>query len=215
MGTQDLEKTAHRVGVFVDIQNIYYSAKSLYNSKLNYSRILPFIANGRTIVVANAYILSKAEIKISDFNNMLYENGFDIQKKLMEFKTRKNHITGVESQHNTVNWEIGIVIDMLKWAPKLDTIALVSGNGNYIDAIRHLKHECRVEIYSFDNSTAGVLKREANDFFALDDTDEEGEENLLIPIEDKEEKGTEKGGSVSTTDEEEREEVEENVGNKK
>lgn len=197
-----------RVGVFVDVQNMYYSAKSLYNSKLNYGRLLPFISKGvRTIVVANAYILSKAEIKISDFNNMLYENGFDIKKKLMEFKTRTKP-GGEEFQVNTISWEIGVVVDMLKWAPKLDCIALVSGNGNYIDAVRYLQDLCRVEVYSFEDSTAGILKREANDFIALDDAEDDNQ-SLLIPIK------KEETNSNAKTEDEETEEDKENVGNKK
>jgi len=193
-----------RVGVFVDVQNMYYSAKSLYESKLNYNRLLPFIANGRSIIVANAYVLSKTEVNVSDFTNMLYENGFDVKKKFMEFKSRKNPTTGIETQVNTISWEIGIVIDMIKWAPKLDCIALVSGNGNYLDVVRHIQGMCRVEIFSFENSTAGLLKRDANDFIPLDNAEDEGE-NLLIPM-----NNSKVAEDVEVTNDEE-----ETVGNKK
>lgn len=170
-----------RVGVFVDVQNMYYSTRAMYNSKLNYGRLLPFVANGRTIVVANAYVLSKPDIKTSDFFSVLFDNGFDVQKKLMEFKSRKNH-TGGEIQVNTVNWEIGITIDMIKWAQKLDVIALVTGDGSYVDAIRYLKNFCRIEIFSYESSTAGFLKRDCSEFIPIEDV--EGEESLFIPIKD-------------------------------
>jgi uncharacterized LabA/DUF88 family protein len=195
-----------RVGVFVDVQNMYYSTKSLYESKLNYSHLLPFIANGRTIVVANAYVLTKAEIKTSDFINVLYENGFDVQKKFMEFKSRKNPANGVEVQVNTANWEIGIVIDMIKWAPKLDCIALVSGNGNYVDAVRYLKNLCRIEIFSYENSTAGLLKRDASEFIPLDDAEVDGE-SLFIPMKKDVTSGVEELVEAANEDED--------VGNKK
>lgn len=194
-----------RVGVFVDVQNMYYSAKSLFESKLNYNRLLPFISNGRPIVVANAYILSKTEINNSDFIDMLYENGFDVKKKYMEFKTRKNSVTGAETQINTVNWEIGIVIDMIKWAPKLDCITLVSGNGNYLEVVRYLQSMCRVEVCSFEDSTAGLLKRDADDFISLDNADDEGE-SLLIPMKNN---GKPIEENVESSDEEE------SIGNKK
>ena len=195
-----------RVGVFVDIQNMYYSTKALYDSKLNYSRLLPFIANGRTIIVANAYILSKTEVKTSDFISVLLENGFDVQKKFMEFKSRKNPVNGIETQINTVNWEIGMVIDMIKWAPKLDCIVLVSGNGNYIDAVRYLKNMCRVEIFSYENSTAGLLKRDASEFIPLDDAEDDGE-SLFIPMKKDAISGIEEIVEVANEDED--------VGNKK
>jgi uncharacterized LabA/DUF88 family protein len=178
-----------RVGVFVDVQNMYYSTRAMHNSKLNYGRLLPFVANGRTIVVANAYVLSKPDIKTSDFFSVLYDNGFDVHKKLMEFKSRKN-FDGVEMQINTVNWEIGITVDMIKWAQKLDVIALVSGDGCYVDAVRHLKNFCRVEIYSYENSTAGFLKRDCDEFIPIEDA--EGEESLFIPMKDNKPNAAEK-----------------------
>jgi uncharacterized LabA/DUF88 family protein len=200
--------SAVRVGVFVDVQNMYYSAKNLFNSKLNYGKLLPFIANGRTIVTANAFILSKTDIKTTDFTDMLYDNGFDLFKKFMEFKTRKNQVTGVESQYNTVSWEIGIVLEMIKWADKLDCIALVSGNGNYIDAVRYMKNKCRVEVFSFEDSTASLLKRDASDFIALDTVEDEDEgESLLIPMK-------ENNGIKETPDPEGATE-DEDIGNKK
>jgi uncharacterized LabA/DUF88 family protein len=154
-------KKEQRVGVFVDVQNMYYSARNLYNAKVNFGQILKEAVNNRSLVRAIAYVI-KADIKEEkNFFDALSKIGFEVRSKDLQ-----TFVGGAKKG----DWDIGMAMDMIELAPKLDTIVLVSGDGDFVDLLQHLKRAmgCRIEAMAFGKSCSGKLKEEADEFIDLD-----------------------------------------------
>jgi len=154
-------KKEQRVGVFVDVQNMYYSARNLYNSKVNFAQILKEAVNNRSLVRTIAYVI-KADIKEEkNFFDALSKIGFEVKSKDLQ-----TFVGGAKKG----DWDIGIAMDMIELAPKLDTIVLVSGDGDFIDLLQHLKRAvgCRVEVMAFGKSSSSKLREEADEFVDMD-----------------------------------------------
>ncbi len=150
-----------RVGVFVDIQNMYYSARNLYKSKVNFKAILQEGVKGRSLIRAIAYVIEAQELKEKSFFEALESIGFEIKAKELQV-----FYGGMKKG----DWDIGIAMDCIELAPKLDTIILVSGDGDYKELIEHLQRAmgCRVEVIAFGRSASIKLKETADHFTDLD-----------------------------------------------
>ncbi len=149
-----------RVGVFVDVQNMYYSAINLYNSKVDFRRILNDSVGKRKLVRAFAYVI-KADIgEESSFFDALEDIGFEVRSKDLQV---------FYGGHKKGDWDVGIAMDAVRMAPKLDTVVLVSGDGDFIDLVKYLQSQgCRVEVMAFGKSTSSKLIDEADSFHDLD-----------------------------------------------
>lgn len=156
----NLKNPAQRVAVFVDVQNMYYSAKALYNHRVNFGEILKEAVAGRQLVRAIAYTIKAEMPEEQSFFDALEGIGFEVKSKELQ--------TFVSGQKKG-DWDVGVAVDVLKMAPKLDAVVLVSGDGDYVDLLHHVKAEgCRAEVISFGKSTSGKLKEEADDFVDMD-----------------------------------------------
>ena len=150
-----------RVGVFVDVQNMYYSARAIYNEKVNFKEILKDAVRGRKLIRAIAYAV-KANEKDEDMFYQALENiGFEVRLKELQIFYGGN---------KKADWDIGIAMDAIELAPKLDTVILVSGDGDFVPMVEHLKRAvgCRVEVMSFGKSTSSKLVESAHMFIDLD-----------------------------------------------
>ena len=154
-------KTEQRVGIFVDVQNMYYSARSLYNAKVNFSNVLRAVLGDRTLIRAIAYVI-KADVKDEkNFFDALIKIGFEVKSKDLQVFYGGN---------KKGDWDIGIAMDMIELAPKLDTLILISGDGDFVPLVLHLKYAvgCRVEVAAFGKSCSGKLIESADSFLDLD-----------------------------------------------
>lgn len=154
-------KKDQRIGVFVDVQNMYYSARNLYNAKVNFAQVLKEAVNNRSLIRAIAYVI-KADIKEEkNFFDALNKIGFEVKSKDLQ-----TFIGGAKKG----DWDIGIAMDAIELAPKLDTIVLVSGDGDFIPLVQHLKRAlgCRIEVMAFGKSSSVKLREEADEFIDLD-----------------------------------------------
>ena len=150
-----------RVGVFVDVQNLYYSAKNLYKAKVNFATILNGAVAGRKLVRAIAYGI-KADIKEEKkFHDALEKIGYELKTKDLQ-----TFPGGAKKG----DWDIGIAMDTIELATKLDTIILVSGDGDFVPLVQHLRRAmgCKVEVMAFGPSCSGKLKEEADEFIDMD-----------------------------------------------
>lgn len=154
---------AQRVGVFVDVQNMYYSAKSMYQAKVDFSQLLKTAVSGRSLIRAIAYVIKTDVVKEE-------KNFFDALEKI-GFEVRAKDLQIFYGGHKKGDWDIGIAMDMIELAPKLDTGVLVSGDGDYVDLVRHLKHALgvRVEVIAFGKSSSSKLREAADSFTDLDE----------------------------------------------
>ncbi len=146
---------AQRVGVLVDVQNMFYSAYDCFRGRLNYKRLLDTAAGGRQVVRAIAYAMRDGNNQ-SSFFTMLREVGFELRTKEPRVRpdgTRKG------------GWDIGISVEAIMLAPKLDVLVLVSGDGDFVELVHALKAlGVKVEVYAFERSVGREL-REAADLF--------------------------------------------------
>jgi uncharacterized LabA/DUF88 family protein len=152
--------TDQRVGVFVDVQNMYYSSKNLYNKKVNFQILLKEAIAGRRLVRAIAYVI-KADVKEEQtFYSVLEEIGFEVRSKELQV-----FYDGAKKG----DWDVGIAMDVMRLAPKLDTIVLISGDGDFSDLLEHAKSlGCRTEVMAFERTTSHKLFEVADLFIDLD-----------------------------------------------
>ena len=149
-----------RVGVFVDVQNLYYSAKNLYSKKVNFNKVLEKGTGGRQLIRAVAYVVKAEEPLEKTFFEALEKAGFEVKIKDLQI---------FPGGSKKADWDVGIVIDMIRLSPKLDAIVLVSGDGDYTSAVEFLKNQGhRVEVMAFGKSTSSKLVSEADEFIDMD-----------------------------------------------
>jgi len=150
-----------RVGVFVDVQNLYYSAKNLYKAKVNFAHVLKDAVAGRKLVRAKAYVI-KADIKEEkNFHDALMKIGYEVRSKDLQ-----TFAGGAKKG----DWDIGIAMDTIELANKLDTIILVSGDGDFVDLLQHLRRAmgCRIEVMAFGPTSSAKLREESDEFIDMD-----------------------------------------------
>mgnify|MGYP003969657281 CR=1 FL=1 len=148
-----------RVGVFIDIQNLYYSAKQFYNAKVNFAHILKRAVAGRKLIKAIAYVI-KADIKEeNNFFEALSKIGYDVRSKDLQ-----TFYTGAKKG----DWDVGIAMDIMRMASKLDVVVLVSGDGDFKDLMEHCKAlGCRAEAIAFKKTCSSRLLNEVDEFTDL------------------------------------------------
>lgn len=148
-----------RVGVFVDIQNMYYSARALYNQKVSFSNILEAAVASRAPVRAIAYGITTEEAHEEEFHTALGKQGFEVKTKPLQ--------TFVGGQKKG-DWDVGIAMDILSLQPKLDVAVLVSGDGDFIPLIKFAQRQgLRCEVIGFRESTSSALIEAADSFIDL------------------------------------------------
>lgn len=150
-----------RVGVFVDVQNLYYSARYVYDKRVNFSNVLKAAVQDRRLVRAIAYVIKADMMGEKSFFDALEAIGYEVKSKDLQI---------FPGGAKKGDWDIGIAMDAIELAPKLDVVVLVSGDGDYKDLVQHLKRAlgCRVEAVAFGKSTSGLLTGEVDDFIDLD-----------------------------------------------
>lgn len=151
-----------RVGVLVDIQNMYYSARVLYSKKVNFKNVLLAAASERKLIRAIAYGIKTVEATEEKFFEALEKSGYEV-------KTKDLQIFPDGSKKG--DWDVGIAIDAIKMASKLDAIVIISGDGDYTSLVEYLQNTngCRVEVMAFAESASAKLIEQADDFTNLSD----------------------------------------------
>lgn len=152
-----------RLGIFVDVQNMFYSAKQFHQGKIDYGRLLRDVTGQRLLIRAIAYIVQKSDVKQDSFHDALSNFGYELKVKEVKPRPDADPRTPLKA-----GWETGLVVDALSIAPKLDTLALVSGDGDYVPLAEALKlRGVRVEVFSFERSTASELIKAADQFIPI------------------------------------------------
>ena len=163
-----IKHTEQRVGVFIDVQNLYYSAKNLYQAKVDFGKVLKEAVGPRKLIRAFAYVIQAQLPEEKKFFAALDAQGFEVKMKDLQI-----FVTGDKKG----DWDVGLTIDAIKVAPQLDVIVFVTGDGDYVPAIEYLQyHGTQVEVIAFGETTSGKLREVADDFTDLSDD----RENYLI-----------------------------------
>ena len=157
---QTIEKP--RIAIFVDVQNIYYTCKESYGKNFDYNAFWAKMQELYTIDNAIAYAIYRGDEKQSQFQNILRAIGFEV--KLKPFIQRRDGSAKGD-------WDVGITIDMLENARKVDKMVLLSGDGDFALLLGHLAHNYQIscDVYGAEHLTADVLKNAAENFHCIDD----------------------------------------------
>ncbi|HUU69487.1 MAG TPA: NYN domain-containing protein [Planctomycetota bacterium] len=151
---------SQRVAILVDVQNMYYSARKIYGSKLSFQKLLPTLLNNRRLVRAIAYVVEKEGADQEKFYEVLRRTGFEIK--------RRDLIVRSDGSRKG-DWDMGIAIDAISMAEKVDVVVLVTGDGDFVALVNMLKSRgVRVEVASFRESTSENLMYAANEHYLLD-----------------------------------------------
>lgn len=149
-----------RVGVLVDIQNLYYSAKVLYKKKVNFGQLLKIGVGERKLIRAIAYGIKTLEGQEEKFFDALAKQGFEVKTKDLQI---------FPGGAKKGDWDVGIAVDAIKMSKSLDAIILVSGDGDYIPVVEYIQNTtgCRVEVMAFNESASAKLIEKVDDFIDI------------------------------------------------
>ncbi len=154
-----------RVAVLVDVQNLYYSAMAMYKTKVNYKNLLKLCVQDRILTRAIAYTIRTDDYKEQNFFEALNNAGFEVKEKDLQ-----TFVGGAKKG----DWDVGIAMDAIRLGEKVDSIVLLSGDGDYTPVVNYLQQSlgCLVEVMSFKGATNKELMEIADDFIDLGEHDE-------------------------------------------
>lgn len=155
-----IKHKSQRVGVFIDTQNIYHTAKHLYGCKVNFGNVVETAVAGRQLIRAIAYVISTESGEEQGFFEALAKRGIETKTKDLQV-----FYSGAKKG----DWDVGLAVDAIRMAPKLDTVILVTGDGDFVPLIEYLKFNegVQVEVVSFGQSSSSKLKEVTEEFTDL------------------------------------------------
>lgn len=147
--------------MFIDVQNLYHSARALYQKRVNFKELLETAVGDRQLIRAFAYVVRTKTGEERPFFDALTKLGIEIRVKDLQ-----EYYGGMKK----ADWDVGIAVDAIKTAEIVDTIILASGDGDYIPLVEYLKNQGRrVEVMAFGRSTSSKLRESADEFVDLDE----------------------------------------------
>lgn len=149
-----------KIAIFVDVQNIYYTTRQAFNKNFNYRKLWEQISEQGDIVIANAYAIYRLDDKQIQFQNALKHIGFEV--KLKPFIQRQDGSAKGD-------WDVGITIDIMEAANKVDKVILLSGDGDFDLLLKKLINDYQVhtEVYGVRELTADALINTATVFHPI------------------------------------------------
>ena len=150
-----------RVAVIIDTQNLYHSAKNLYKSKVNFAAVVDAAVQDRKLIRAVSYVVNTESGEESAFFEALEKVGIEIKTKDLQI-----FYGGAKK----ADWDVGMAVDAIKVAPKVDAIVLATGDGDFIPLVEYLKSlGCQVEAITFGRSASSGLRNTVDDFIDMDE----------------------------------------------
>jgi uncharacterized LabA/DUF88 family protein len=150
------------VAVFVDVQNIYYTTRQRFSRHFDYNSFWAEVTRGRKVVKATAFAIDRDDAKQQQFQNILRAIGFEV--KLRPFIRRNDGSAKGD-------WDVGIALDVLEYAPQADVVVLASGDGDFDLLVQKIRndHQVSVEVYGVAELSAASLISAADRFVPIKD----------------------------------------------
>ena len=151
-----------KIAIFVDVQNIYYTTRDIYGHQFNYREFWKRISSEGDIVIANAYAIHRGDDKQKKFQDALKHIGFDV--KLKPYIQRSDGSAKGD-------WDVGITIDVMETARDVDTVILLSGDGDFDMLLNKIKQDYSVtaEVYGVPGLTANSLIEAASRYHRIEE----------------------------------------------
>ena len=156
----------NKIAIFVDVQNIYYTTRQTYHRQFNYRKFWERIGYEGEIVSATAYAIQRADDKQIKFQDALKHIGFTVKLK--------PYIQRLDGSAKG-DWDVGITIDVMEAAKEVDTIVLLSGDGDFDLLLKKIRMDYNVtaQVYGVPALTANSLINAATRYQPI-------EEDLLL-----------------------------------
>ncbi len=152
-----------RIGIFIDVQNLYHSAKNLYRGRVNYKELLKNLVAGRKLIRAVAYVV-KSETAVGEaaFFEALEKEGLELRSKDLQI-----YPDGTKK----ADWDVGMAVDAIRMAPSLDSVILVTGDGDFVPLVEYIKWGVgsMVEVAAFKRSASLKIQEAADRFINMEE----------------------------------------------
>lgn len=157
-----IKHSDQRVAIFIDTQNLYHSAKNLYNTKVNFGAIMESAIGKRKLIRSIAYVITTEAGDETQFFEALTKLGIETKTKDLQI-----FYGGAKK----ADWDVGLAVDAIRLAPKVDTIVLATGDGDFVPLVTFLKEHfgVQVEVISFGRSSSTKLREACEDFIDMCD----------------------------------------------
>jgi uncharacterized protein (TIGR00288 family) len=156
-----IKHTDQRVAIFIDTQNLYHSAKNIHKSKVNFGEVVRKALGTRKLVRAVAYVVTTETGEEQAFFEALAKVGIEAKTKELQV-----FFGGAKK----ADWDVGLAIDAIKMAPKLDAIILATGDGDFVPLVQYVQAQgCQIEVIAFGRSASARLKEAADEFIDMDE----------------------------------------------
>lgn len=155
-----IKHKAQRVAVLIDVQNMYHSARNLYNARVNFKELLRSAVAGRELVRALAYVIKTESGEEKPFLEALTKIGIQTQIKDLQI---------FPGGMKKADWDVGMAVDAIRLSGKVDAIVIISGDGDFVPLLEYLRHVqgIQTEVMAFGRSTSQKLKETADDFLDI------------------------------------------------
>lgn len=155
------QRKNHRIGVFVDVSNMYHSAKNLYKSRVNFRELLKLATANRQLVRAIAYVVKSDTEEEKAFFDALEKAGYELKSKDLQI---------FPGGMKKGDWDVAVAVDAISLSKQLDVVVIVSGDGDYEPLVEYLKFSgLIVEAVGFKRSTSSKLIDVSNNFTDLEE----------------------------------------------
>lgn len=169
-------KKEQRVGVFIDVQNLYHSAKNLFQARVNYKELIKELVGGRKLIRAIGYVVKtaasdEASLAPSGRESISGESAFFEALEKAGVELRMKDIQIFPGGMKKADWDVGMAVDAIRMSSFLDVVVLITGDGDFIPLVDYLKWGTgrTVEVAAFGRSASGKLKEAADQFTNLED----------------------------------------------
>lgn len=160
-----IKHTEQRVAIFIDTQNLYHSAKNIYRAKVNFGAVVKAALGNRKLVRAVAYVVTTESGEERTFFEALTKVGIEVKTKDLQI-----FFGGAKK----ADWDVGLAVDAIKHASKVDAIVLATGDGDFVPLVEYVRSQgCQVECISFGKSSSARLRDCVDDFIDMDDSPQE------------------------------------------
>lgn len=157
---ENLKHSGQRVGIFIDTQNLYHAAKNIYRAKVNFQNIITDVLAERDLIRAVAYVINTDSAEEQHFFDALGKIGIEAKIKDIQI---------FSGGTKKADWDVGLAIDTIRLAPKLDVVIIASGDGDFVHLIQYLQGTfgCRVEVVAFGQSSSSMVREFSDEFIDL------------------------------------------------
>ena len=154
------QRKHHRIGVFVDVQNMYHSAKNLYKARVNFKELLKIVSDGRQLSRAIAYVVKSDTDEERAFFGALEKSGYELKMKDLQI---------FPGGMKKGDWDVGLAVDAIGLSRLLDVVIIVSGDGDFEPLVEYLQYSgLIVEVAGFKRSASAKIIEVANNFIDLE-----------------------------------------------